>query len=132
MITDAHCHLFSAGFFRTLGRDLSVDGDAAEALPRRLGWDPPGHDDELADRWVSEFDRHHVGRAMLIASVPGDEASVAAARRRHPARITGAFMVNPAQPDAAQRVERAFAELELATACLFPAMHHVPVDDPRT
>jgi hypothetical protein len=69
---------------------------------------------------------------MLIASVPGDEASVAEAVKAHPTRIVGAFMVHPAAADAPVRVERAFAESGLSTACLFPAMHHVSVDDPRT
>jgi uncharacterized protein len=130
-IHDAHAHFFSAGFFRALGRELGADGDAAVTLPNRLGWDPPGPDSGLADRWVAELDRHHVDRTMLMASVPGDEDSVATAAARYPQRIAGAFMVNPAMPDAADRVERAFGELGLRAACLFPAMHHVPVDDPR-
>jgi predicted TIM-barrel fold metal-dependent hydrolase len=69
---------------------------------------------------------------MLIASVPGDEASVAAAVSAHPDRFVGAFMFDPAAPDADARLERAFVELNLSTVCLFPAMHHVPVDDERT
>lgn len=127
-VSDAHAHFFSAGFFRALGSDLSLSGDAADILPARLGWTSPGDDDALADRWVSELDRHDVARVMLIASTPGDEASVAQARRRHPRRIVGAFMVNPATTGAAERARRAFTELDLSTACLFPAMHHVPID----
>lgn len=131
VIRDAHAHFFSAGFFRTLGRELGTADDAAVSLPDRLGWDPPGSDVELADRWIAELDRHRVAGIMLMASVPGDEASVGAAASRHPGRIAGAFMVNPTLPDAAARVERAFGELGLRAACLFPAMHHVAVDDPR-
>jgi predicted TIM-barrel fold metal-dependent hydrolase len=136
MIADAHCHFFSAGFFRTLGATPGVAtdpaSDPAEALPARLGWDPPGDNRTLAARWVAELDRHGVGRAMLMASLPGDEDSVAAAVAASPDRITGGFMVNPAAPDAHTRVERAFAERGLSVACLFPAMHVVPVDDPRS
>jgi predicted TIM-barrel fold metal-dependent hydrolase len=124
-IADAHAHFFSAGFFRSLA---AGDDDAAEALPRQLGWEPPGADQALADRWLAEIDRHHVARIMLIASAPGDEGSVAAARQRHPSRIVGAFMVNPGHEDAPQRTRTAFRDLGLSTACLFPAMHHVPVD----
>ena len=134
MLADAHCHFFSPNFFRTLGAEVSpsaVDADPAESLPKSLGWDPPGGDDALADRWCAELDRHHVDRAMLIASVPGDEASVAAAVRRHPDRITGAFMFNPAS-GTRERLEHAFGELGLRTACLFPAMHRVPIDDDRS
>jgi hypothetical protein len=56
-----------------------------------LSWEAPGTDEALADRWTAELDRHGVSRAMLIASVPGDEASVAAAVRRHSGRFVGAF-----------------------------------------
>ncbi len=101
-------------------------------LPGKLGWDAPGTNAELATRWIAELDRHGVSRAMLIASVPGDEASVVEAVNAHPTRLVGAFMVHAGAPDAPARVERAFAESGLSTACLFPAMHHVSVDDART
>lgn len=132
MIADAHCHFFSSGFLATLGREAGVEGDAATVLPQTLGWEPPGANGDLANRWIAELDRHGVSRAMLIASVPGDEASVADAVEAHPASLVGAFMVNPAAPDAPARVERAVTDGGLRTVCLFPAMHHVSVDDPRT
>jgi predicted TIM-barrel fold metal-dependent hydrolase len=138
-LCDSHCHLFSAAFFRVLGKDAGVTDDAAVSLPARLSWDPPGTDEALADRWTGELDRHGVSRAMVIASVPGDEASVAAAVRRHPGRFVGAFMFNPAAPhppagpapSVAVRLERSFVELGLRTVCLFPAMHHYRLDDER-
>jgi predicted TIM-barrel fold metal-dependent hydrolase len=131
-LNDAHCHFFSQGFFATLARDVKdAPADPGTALPRRLGWDPPGDDQTLADRWVAELDRHGVSRAAIIASVPGDEDSVAAAVRRHPTRLVGYFMINPAAEDAEARAERAFAELGLRVACLFPAMHHYRLDDGR-
>jgi predicted TIM-barrel fold metal-dependent hydrolase len=132
MIADAHCHFFSSGFLTTLGREAGITENAPAALPATLGWDAPGTNAELAARWIAELDRHGVARAMLIASVPGDEASVADAVRAYAARFVGAFMVNPAAADAPARVARAFAEGGLSTACLFPAMHRVSVDDERT
>ena len=39
-------------------------------------------------------------------------------------------MFNPSAPDAAARLDRAFADSSLTTVCLFPAMHHVRLDDP--
>jgi predicted TIM-barrel fold metal-dependent hydrolase len=131
MTADAHCHFFSSGFLTTLGREAGLNDDGATVLPAKLGWDPPGSHVELAGRWIAELDRHGVSRAMLIASVPGDEASVADAVKAHPDRIVGAFMINPAAPDAPTRVEHAFADSGLSTACVFPAMHHVSVDDAR-
>ena len=120
-INDAHCHFFSTPFFGALG------GDSALA---KLGWEAPGAPEALADRWTAELDRHQVARAALIASVPGDAASVAAAIARHPQRFVGFFMVDPTRGDA---VAQAAAALEsgLRTICLFPAMHHVPVHDER-
>ena len=120
-INDAHCHFFSTAFFGALG------GDAAVA---KLGWEAPGAPEALADRWTAELDRHQVSRAALIASVPGDAASVAAAIARHPQRFVGFFMVDPARADAESQAAAAL-ERGLRTICLFPAMHHVPVHDER-
>jgi predicted TIM-barrel fold metal-dependent hydrolase len=77
------------------------------------------------------LDRHQVARAALIASVPGDEESVAAAVKRHPARFVGFFALNAAAPDAEDRARRAFGELGLRCACLFAAMHRYRLDDAR-
>jgi predicted TIM-barrel fold metal-dependent hydrolase len=122
MINDAHCHFFSTPFFDTLG------GDAALA---RLGWEAPGTAEALADRWVVELDRHQVSRAALIASVPGDAASVAGAVRRHPERFVGFFMVDPTQPDAAAKASDAIGRGGLRAICLFPAMHRYSIQDSR-
>lgn len=126
MINDAHCHFLSDQFFRTLGKDAGVDD-----VPAKLGWEAPGEPAHLADRWIAELDHQGVAKAMLIASVPGDEASVGVAVAHAPDRFAGAFMCNPAAPDLDARLERAFGELNLRVACLFPALHLVPLDDPR-
>jgi predicted TIM-barrel fold metal-dependent hydrolase len=140
MLNDAHCHFFSSRFFTALagqrggpGASSSTDPDAAAtAVCRELAWDAPGTPDALADRWVAELDTQGVTRAALIASIPGDEESVAAAVRRHPQRLAGLFMLDPSRDDAPERVRRGVSELGLRGVCLFPAMHHVPLDDART
>jgi predicted TIM-barrel fold metal-dependent hydrolase len=133
MLNDAHCHFFSNQFFRSLGRKLpDVKGDAGVELPSRLGWAAPGTDHELADTWVAELDKHHVKRAVLIASVPGDEASVTAAVTRHPDRAVGAFMFNPCAADSDAQIDRAFENPRLRMACLFPAMHGCAIDSPQS
>jgi len=78
------------------------------------------------------MDRHDVRRALIIASVPGDEPSVASALAEAPDRLVGGFMVDAGAPDLGERVTTAFADRNLSTACLFPAMHHVAIDDPRS
>jgi predicted TIM-barrel fold metal-dependent hydrolase len=122
MINDAHCHFFSTPFFAALG------GDAAIA---QLGWDAPGTADALADRWVAELDRHQVSRAALIASVPGDAASVAAAVARHRDRFVGFFMVDPTADGAADRAAAAVERDGLRAICLYPAMHRFSIQDER-
>lgn len=132
-IADSHCHFFSQGFFAALGRETGATGDAAAAagtVLETLGWDRPERDEALADRWTRELDQHDVSRAMLIASTPGDEDAVARAVGRHPDRLVGAFMFNPAAPDAPGRLERALGELGLRTVCLFPALHRISLDSP--
>ncbi len=129
---DSHCHFFSARFFAALGRQLPPESQlTADQVVARLGWDAPGTADDLADRWVRELDRAGVGRAAIIASIPGDEDSVAQARRRHPTRLVGFFMVDPTAPDAASRTTNALGTLELRTVCLFPAMQRYSLDDAR-
>jgi predicted TIM-barrel fold metal-dependent hydrolase len=140
MLNDAHCHFFSATFFTALARQRSGTApagdadplDTAEGLCRELQWDPPGSAATLADRWVAELDAHGVERAALIASVPGDEESVAAAVARHPQRFVGFFMLDPGGAAAVDRVNHALTALRMRAVCLFPAMHQVPLDDDRT
>jgi predicted TIM-barrel fold metal-dependent hydrolase len=137
MINDAHCHFFSSTFFTALARqrggaDLKVGPYNVDGLYRELQWDDPGTPEALADRWVQELDKAGVRRAALIASIPGDEESVASAVSRHPSRIVGFFMLDPSAPDAPGRAGRAINERGLRGICLFPAMHHVPLHDDRT
>ena len=123
-VLDAHAHFFSHRFFATLAASLPSAEVLREKLPFEL---PPENPVELAQRWVAELDRHEVARSVLIASVPGDEESVAAAARAHPRRFIPYFMLNPRAPDALDRTRRAFRELGLRGLCLFPAMHHFHV-----
>jgi uncharacterized protein len=126
-ICDAHCHFFSAKFFALLTQNQST----ATEVTTKLGWDDPGAPEQLADRWVAELDRHGVARAALIASIPGDDDSVAVAVRRHPSRFVGYFMFNPTMPDASTRLSQALHAGVLRVVALFPAMHHYALDDRR-
>jgi predicted TIM-barrel fold metal-dependent hydrolase len=150
-INDIHCHFFSTQFFATLARqrmerapappprgslaeamDVEVVGKRlAGELCSELEWDAPDSAYTLADRWVRELDAQGVGRAALIASVPGDETSVAAAVAKHPDRFVGFFMLDPSSEEPIARALRAVGELGLRGICLFPAMHHVPLHDHR-
>jgi hypothetical protein len=126
-VSDAHVHFFSRHFFQAL-----AGGVALEAIAEKLGWDIPGPDaTELAGRWVRELDRYGLKKSVMIASVPGDEQSVADAVRANPQRLIGYFMVNPTAADAAERTRLAIEKLGLTVPCLFPAMHRYSVQDER-
>lgn len=128
-VSDAHIHFFSHGFFSALaGQRKST---VAEIEPI-LGWQLPSESPEdLADHWVAELDRFGVSRAALIASVPGDEASVGAAVARYPDRFFGLFMLNPLQPFSDAHLSTALSSGNLHGVCLFPAMHRYSVQDDR-
>lgn len=124
MLNDIHCHFFSSRFLEL----LAPDAGGPDAVAATLQWDPPGSPSDLGDRWRAELDRQQVARAALIASIPGDAASVAEAVARHPDRFVGMFMHNPASPDADAVLDRALADLHLRGVCLFPAMHGYRLD----
>jgi uncharacterized protein len=119
MINDAHCHFLSSSFFASLG------GAAAIA---KLGWDPPGTPEALADRWIAELDRAGVARAALIASTPDDSGSVKIAVTRHPRRLVGFFMVDPTRSEAPVTAAGVLDD-GLRTICLYPAMHRYALND---
>jgi predicted TIM-barrel fold metal-dependent hydrolase len=116
-VADAHVHFFSHRFLVLL-----QPGVAPEATASQLAWHPPPEEPEkLAAIWAHELDRNSVAHAALIASIPGDEPSVAAAVRAHPDRFFAFTMVDPS---------RAWQPAELTTLdaiCLFPAMHRYSI-----
>lgn len=131
-INDAHCHFFSTAFFEALARQRAREPpEGAAEVCRELGWDDPGTPEALADRWVRELDAQGVHRAALIASVPGDEDSVAVAVARHPGRLVGMCMVDASSAGAAARTTHAVIGLGLRGICLFPAMHGVGLGEAR-
>jgi predicted TIM-barrel fold metal-dependent hydrolase len=121
-VLDAHTHLFSRKFFESLA---TQSGMTVPDVAAKLGWDvPPQDPGELGTLWAEELDRYVVSRAALIASIPGDEASVIAAKAACPKRILAYAMVNPLAEGAA------VAE-GLDAICLFPAMHRYSINDPK-
>lgn len=133
-LCDVHCHFFSARFLEILvasNRQHLPAAEHAAVISGLLGWDAPTTPEQLADRWVRELDLHGVSRAALIASIPGDEDSVAVAVAKHPSRFVGFFMFDPTAADAGARLTRALRDLKLRGVALFPAMHKYRLDDDR-
>jgi predicted TIM-barrel fold metal-dependent hydrolase len=120
-VVDAHVHFFSHRFFTALV--AQKPGLTMDAAREQLGWELPAPEPEsLASRWVAELDQQGVEATAIIASLPGDEASVVAAAKVHPDRLFPYAMVNPKslQLDALANVR---------AACLFPAMHLYSIQD---
>jgi predicted TIM-barrel fold metal-dependent hydrolase len=127
-VGDAHVHYFSRQFFAALG---AQGGKTAEQVAEVTGWNlPPEDPAELARNWIAELDGHGVRRAALIASVPGDEASVEVAVNAFPDRFFGYFMINPMEHDAVARAQIAL-RCGLHAVCLFPVMHRYSIQDPK-
>jgi uncharacterized protein len=122
-VNDAHVHFFSHGFFGLLARQKQCSVDDVIAT---LGWTmPPTDPAELASHWVTELDRAGVSRAIVIASLPGDESSTAAAGRAFPHRLIPAAIVNPLDESTASRLAG------IGMLCLFPAMHAYSLHHPN-
>jgi predicted TIM-barrel fold metal-dependent hydrolase len=120
-VADAHVHFFSHRFFSTvISQKPGLTWDAAKET---LGWEMPPEDPEkLAARWIAEMDQQSIESAAIIASIPGDEASVAAASSANPGRFFAYAMVNPKSPQPP-------ALGGVRAACLFPAMHLYSIQD---
>jgi len=130
MLADAHTHFFSPSFFQFFADQVAKrePGFSLEDLAFRTGLELPETIEALADRWVAEMDRHGVDRAVMIASVANDQKSVITAAKRHPERIVPFAMFDPTQ--SYPREDLAAAAVDgLVGVCLFPAMHHYPMDD---
>jgi predicted TIM-barrel fold metal-dependent hydrolase len=127
-VSDAHVHFLSPGFFAALARQKGAP--ISDELSAAGFEAPQGDASALAARWVEELDRHGVTNTVLIGSVPGDEKSVIGAVRSFPDRFYGFFMIDPTQPDAAERADAALDE-GLRGICFFPAMQGYSIQDKR-
>ncbi|MGA3043345.1 MAG: amidohydrolase, partial [Bryobacteraceae bacterium] len=103
-VCDAHVHFFSPAFFASLAAQGGQSAPNPQEIGRILDWRVPLSCEDLAAAWIQELDEYSLAKAALIASIPGDEDSVAAAARLHPDRFWGFFMANPAAPDCVARV----------------------------
>ena len=132
MVCDTHCHFFSGRFLELLtqgtrrspaiGLPPSRRSSDGIRLARPRSSPTAGWPSSIATR---------SRRAALIASMPGDEASVRTAVARHPTRLVGFFMFNPAAGDVLARgSSRCSRAGMLRVVALFPAMHRYRLDDP--
>lgn len=132
-ILDSHTHFFSHNFFSMLAKQspvLEVEANPVEKIGEITGMQMPHENPrDLARVWVEELDRNRIARALLMASLPNDENSIAEAVSGFPERIAGGFFFDPVQENAIERARHAFDDLRLKMICLFPAMHGFSVAD---
>ncbi len=125
-VADAHVHFFSHHFFSALV--AQKPGLTLDAAAQQTGWHlPPVEPEKLAAEWAHELDRNGVSASALIASMPGDEASVVAAARAIPGRFLPFAMLNPKSLGKDGGLPETFSEVRVA--CLFPAMHLYSIQD---
>jgi len=130
-VQDSHVHFFSRNFFNALAHQKKLAG--GDDLQPLLGWDipSPAGPAALAQTWVEDLNKNGVEKIALLASMHGDEDSVAAAVAHDPHRFYGYFMLDPTQPDALTRMTEAVQNRHLHAVCLFPAMHTYSIADAR-
>ena len=109
--------------------DLPAD-DRAAAVAARLGWEPPGTADALADRWRTELARHGVSRVRAHR----EHSRRRGVGRRCRGQASGATSSASScsirsPPMRAQRLAQALGEQKLRGVALFPAMHRYRLDD---
>ena len=130
-VHDAHVHFFSPAFFASLAAQSGPAPLGPQDIGRKLDWSIPASSVDLAAAWKQQLDAYGLAKAVLIASIPGDEDSVAAAVQHYPNRFWGYFMANPVAPDGVERVRAALAGGLMHGVCLFPAMHRYGIADAR-
>ncbi len=124
-IADAHVHFFSPAFFAAVENEKGSPDVAVQ-----LGFDRPETPEDLANRWGLELDRHRVAKAMLIASIPNDTASIGAALAL-PNRIASAASTWPTPPLRRPITDSRLRSVQTAfvVSFCFPSMHRYSLHD---
>jgi predicted TIM-barrel fold metal-dependent hydrolase len=134
-VLDAHTHFFGHGFYTALAKQAGLttpDGEAAEAVAQRLGWDPaPPDPADTGRRWVGEMDRHGVERMVSMHTLPGDADNAARGIAATSGRLVGYVMVNPLAEGSAATVDRAVRGSGFRGVALFPSMFGFSMQDDR-
>jgi predicted TIM-barrel fold metal-dependent hydrolase len=124
---DFHAH-FPVRGGRDPARDAYVARHGSAKWDRVMGWlrddqrawrrawgfpdpEPAGSDEEMADRWAGELDRHHLVRIVFVTG--GDNDRLARIVARYPTKFVGFAHHDPFRPDAAAELERAVTVLGL-------------------
>ena len=126
-IVDSHSHFFSRVFFETLAEASTLPGsreDRMWAVAQSMDIELPSPSlDEHLSQWLSEMKRYGVDHLVTFASVPQEAPTVARAVAKSEGRLSALVVVDPKQPEAAERLEARLTEDGFRGALVFPAMH---------
>jgi uncharacterized protein len=126
-VLDFHAH-FPVRGDRDSAREEYVARYGAGKWDRIMGWlaedqrawrrawgfpnpEPAGSDEEMADRWAGEADRHKLIRIVFVTGGGNDRLARIVAK--HPTRFVGFAHHDPFRPNAAAELERAVTTLGL-------------------
>lgn len=132
-IFDAHLHFYSQTFFKYLVRQkpnrLDINTEL-RTLATKGHIEIPGDDPlQLAKRWIDMLDKWKLERAMLIASIPGDEDSVVKALKAYPSRFAGVFVIDPNSNLLMENATKRLKEDGFKGVVLYPSLYHINVQD---
>ncbi|MCX7985156.1 MAG: amidohydrolase family protein [Bacteroidetes bacterium] len=132
-IFDCHLHFYSNTFFKYLVRQklnrLDINTELRNLAAKghiEIPGDDPLH---LAKRWIDMLDKWKIERAMLIASIPGDEDSVAKALKTYPTRFSGLFVVDPNSNLLMENATKRLKDDGFRGIVLYPSLYHISVQD---
>jgi predicted TIM-barrel fold metal-dependent hydrolase len=134
-LIDVHTHFFSRPFFDALAASSPLPGNPRERLERvaaKAGLDlPPDDLGRHLARWIGEFNRNGVRRAVAFASLPEEVPAVAEAAAKSNGRLVPCGLVNPTVAGAADRARAMLAKQGYRGVLLFPALHRYRASGPE-
>ena len=134
-VVDAHFHLFSRPYFEAVAAQApGTDAveERLERLARRGGIEVPGADlSAHVARWLAEFDRHGVAKAVCFSSAPEEVPAVIEAAAASKGRLMPVALVNPLMPEAPAKAKALLREKGFRGVLLFPALHRYRAGGPE-
>ena len=134
-IVDAHFHLFSRPYFEAMAAGAPGPEPAGVKLARLAQGGqveiPEADLSKHVRRWLAEFDRHDVAKAICFSSAPEEAASVEEAVEIARGRLVPVALANPLAPDAPGRVRTLLTRHGFRGVLLFPALHRYAIGGPE-
>ncbi len=109
MVIDAHAHYFTANTMKnwlTRGRTVKSFTSRTASRTDMTSIELPDENWDTAQKWVDELDRYGIETMGVMVGVEAYDEFLET-MKRFPGRFIGYANINPAQPDAADKVKQA-------------------------